>query len=94
LAILQQKISTFRSYLEDFSRARSLGYFKGRDDVDAIYQEFVEVHADFRLRGEILSSNLLHSIFLLLTCGNILSFDQKRHLLVKKLKGQEKKVSG
>ncbi len=92
LATLQQKISTYRSYIEDFNKARSLGYLKDRDDLDKVYREFVQIHSDFTLRHKILASGLMKAIILLISCGNKLSIQQKKNLFFKKLKGQEKKI--
>ncbi len=92
LATLQQKISTYRSYIEDFDKARSLGYFKDRHDIDEVYQKFIKMHDNFLLRQKILTSRLLKSIFILIKSGNKISLQQKKNLFLKKITGQENKI--
>ncbi len=84
---LKHKITMFGSFVQDFEKAKSLGYFKDRDDVEQIYQEFVDIHTDFSLRYKILGSGLLKSIGVLLTCGKQLSFQRKRSLFLKRIMG-------
>ncbi len=88
---LQQKIGTFGSYIEDFEKARLLGYLKDRGDTDKVYREFTRIHTDFKLRHKILTSGLIKATILLMTCGNKLSVQQKKNLFLKKIKGLEKK---
>jgi len=92
LATLWQKISTFKSYIEDFEKAKSLGYIKESGGMDETYQELIQIHSDFTLRHKILSSGLIKAIILLMTSGSKLSVHQKTNLLVRKIKGLEKKV--
>ncbi len=87
---LQQKIGTFGSFIEDFDKARLLGYLTDRGDIDKIYREFTQIHKDFILRHKILTSGLIKSTILLMTCGNKLSIQQKKNLFLKIFKGQEK----
>lgn len=89
---LQQKIGTFGSYLEDFDKARSLGYLTGRDDTDNVYREITQIHTDFKLRHKILTSGFIKSTILLMTCGNKLSIQQKKNLFIKNLRVKNNRV--
>lgn len=82
---LKHKIAMFGSFVQDFDTARSLGYFKGRQDIDTVYQKFTGIYADFVLREKILTSGLLKSIFTIITCGNKLSVPHKKSLFLKRI---------
>ena len=86
---LKHKVAMFGSYVQDLDLARSLGYFENRNDIDDIYQKFSACYADFLLRYEILSASLLRSALHLITCGNRLSIEQKKNLLLKRIKGEK-----
>lgn len=83
---LKHKIAMFGSFVHDFDTARSLGYFKGRQDIDTVYQKFTGIYANFVLREKILTSGFLKSIFTIITCGNRLSVPHKKNLFLKRIK--------
>lgn len=86
---LEQKISSINSYIHDFEIARSKGNLVNLSaaDTDKVYGELVGVRDDFTLRHKILTSGILSSLTALFTAGSLLTFAQKKRLLVRRLKG-------
>ncbi len=84
---LKHKIAMFGSFIQDFDKARSLGFFVGRQDIEKVYREFTVIYSDFVLREQILTSGLVKSLVILMTCGNQLSLQNKKNLFLKKIMG-------
>lgn len=85
-AKMEQKLSTFRSYADDMKEAISQKYLADDQQIRDEYKKLTDILESFQLRKIILNAKLLRAVFLLLTSGNTLTMEQKRNLLLKKLK--------